>query len=532
MKTFLCLAISIAFACSDLGATHTAASASYSDVDAARALCSAGDILAIPAGTNDWSTSQLLVTKAITIRGAGTNLAGADCTFIYGTGPATGMINWKIDSDAPARITSLVMSNTAATSMILFKGTNASGGNFKITQARVDHCTFMKGKRAVDGTGYCYGVVDHCGFYNCDIAISPNGDNAKAWARSMNLGDTNVLCIEDNYFSVIQFNANQQVYHQEGGRSTIRFNNFDSKSNVLYDSPLLDSHGNWSNGNGIVDPDSPLAYTAQSQPTIEIYSNTFAIYKSYEWSDFRGGTTLMFSNAFTVISGTGGKIFHAIEEEAWSTTLFSPLRTVWPAGQQITNTFLWSNTQNGSATGTNIVSITTGRNEETFIQQNRDYWLEAPNATNGAPAGIYNGYTPLIYPHPLVRSQDGVAPVISAIASQTGPMNTIIGPVSFTITDANSWENISALTPSGTSDNHTLLLDNGIAFGGSGANRTVTLTPVGSQNGTAIVTISVTDSDNLTGTRSFTNVITSSDPGPKAVSVGNFLTSRILRMSR
>jgi hypothetical protein len=71
----------------------------------------------------------------------------------------------------------------------------------------------------------------------------------------------------------------------------------------------------------------------------------------------------------------------------------------------------------------------------------------------------------------------GGAPVISAILSQTIAANTTTGPISFTVADVET--PAANLTLAGYSDNPALIPNNpaNIAFGGSGANRTVTITP-------------------------------------------------------
>src|SRR5207248_10132289 len=94
------------------------------------------------------------------------------------------------------------------------------------------------------------------------------------------------------------------------------------------------------------------------------------------------------------------------------------------------------------------------------------------------------------------------APTISSIANQGTAVSTVKGPVSFTIADAETAA--SSLLLSATSINTTLLPNGNITFGGSGANRTVTLTPAAGQSGTSDVTITVTDADGGTATETFT----------------------------
>src|SRR5262249_13201603 len=83
--------------------------------------------------------------------------------------------------------------------------------------------------------------------------------------------------------------------------------------------------------------------------------------------------------------------------------------------------------------------------------------------------------------------------------AQTTPEDTAVGPIGFTVGDAESAP--SSLTLSGSSSNPTLVPTSGIAFGGSGANRTVTVTPAPDKNGAATITGTASDGA-LTDTRS------------------------------
>ncbi|MBD3385905.1 hypothetical protein GF407_13385 [candidate division KSB1 bacterium] len=87
-------------------------------------------------------------------------------------------------------------------------------------------------------------------------------------------------------------------------------------------------------------------------------------------------------------------------------------------------------------------------------------------------------------------------PVIDDIADQSGYVNTVIGPVSFTVEDHNT--DPADLTLSAISGNQTLVPDANISLGGSGSDRTITITPAADQSGSAVITVTVTDDDNMT----------------------------------
>jgi hypothetical protein len=83
------------------------------------------------------------------------------------------------------------------------------------------------------------------------------------------------------------------------------------------------------------------------------------------------------------------------------------------------------------------------------------------------------------------------APTISNIADTTTPPSTAAGPISFTVGDVETAA--ASLTLSGASSNQALVPDANIVFGGSGASRTVTVTPLAGQTGTATITVTVSD---------------------------------------
>jgi hypothetical protein len=83
------------------------------------------------------------------------------------------------------------------------------------------------------------------------------------------------------------------------------------------------------------------------------------------------------------------------------------------------------------------------------------------------------------------------APTISPLASLTMEANTTSAVLAFTVGDAETTAGNLVVTVS--SSNTTLLPLSGLRLGGSGANRTLTVTPAMNQSGTAQVTLSVSD---------------------------------------
>ncbi len=83
------------------------------------------------------------------------------------------------------------------------------------------------------------------------------------------------------------------------------------------------------------------------------------------------------------------------------------------------------------------------------------------------------------------------APVISPPASLTITEDSSTGALAFTVGDSEAAA--GSLMVTGSSSNPVLVPTANIGFGGSGANRTVTVTPAAQQNGTAVITLSVSD---------------------------------------
>jgi dienelactone hydrolase len=82
-------------------------------------------------------------------------------------------------------------------------------------------------------------------------------------------------------------------------------------------------------------------------------------------------------------------------------------------------------------------------------------------------------------------------PTITWIADQRSTPGTAVNGIAFTIDDAET--TAALLTITATSSNATLLPLANIVLGGSGASRTVSLTPVSGQSGTTTITLTVSD---------------------------------------
>ena len=105
-------------------------------------------------------------------------------------------------------------------------------------------------------------------------------------------------------------------------------------------------------------------------------------------------------------------------------------------------------------------------------------------------------------------------PIISDIRNQTTNEDTPTGAIPFTVNDNET--PAANLVVTGTSSNTTLVPNGSIVFGGSGTNRTVTITPAANQYGSTTITVTVTDGGGLTASDTFTLTVNAVNDPPAA----------------
>lgn len=115
------------------------------------------------------------------------------------------------------------------------------------------------------------------------------------------------------------------------------------------------------------------------------------------------------------------------------------------------------------------------------------------------------------------------APTISAVSSITSQEDAVIGPIAVSINDAESPG--SSLILTATSRSQTIIADADIVIGGSGSNRTITLTPAANVTG-GPTTITLTVSDGTTSTSTtFDVTITASNDAPTITPISSVTTA-------
>ena len=93
---------------------------------------------------------------------------------------------------------------------------------------------------------------------------------------------------------------------------------------------------------------------------------------------------------------------------------------------------------------------------------------------------------------------NNTSPLISSIPTQLTPMNVPTAAIGFTVQDGET--TASSLIVSNTTANATLIPLANISLGGSGTNRTITITPATGEQGAGAVTVYVSDGVNTTTT--------------------------------
>ena len=417
--------------CSGATPNLTADSAAYTDVFACYAVAVAGDTINVPAGSATWNNT-LTVTKAVSIVGA-----GSSATII--TRGSADAIAINPPSDIPIRVSGIgFTTGSESGSFIVITGSGgwhianpADPPLFASTKIRIDHNSFTNGEKAIFVSRRIWGLIDHNSFTNGYTPIFVVGNDSWDWTTAlcsafvgsdrvgMPAGTAQALFIEDNIFTVD--NSAQRttrdaiIYIQEGAPVVIRYNTFTSiKTSMNFMTFLLNDHGNQEyynhNANG----------TFRGQMLLEFYNNNATCYRCDQFIGRRGGSALIWGNTFTRTNVAGSNYIQLTEEEDWQTVFFSPLDTVWPAEDQIFNTFIWNNTCGGAS-----CAITLGDSSDNpFIQNNRDYFMHAPQASGGheyftgrcgaagrdsdgtmafnnSGANAYYPYIPYTYPHPL-----------------------------------------------------------------------------------------------------------------------------------
>ncbi len=125
---------------------------------------------------------------------------------------------------------------------------------------------------------------------------------------------------------------------------------------------------------------------------------------------------------------------------------------------------------------------------------------------------LYAGFNPMDVAVTNLDDDAQTPPTISDIADQTTNEGTVLNAIPFTVGDAETAPGSLVVTAS--SSDTTLFPPGSITLGGSGANRTISLSPAANLSGTATITVTVEDGDGSTTTDTFTVQVTAVNDAP------------------
>jgi hypothetical protein len=470
-----------------LAGTQTAASAELAAVTTAYNAASAGDTVYIPADTATWD-GTLTIAKAICIIGADTSKT----MIVYGTGIAADCLMLITPaSDLKIEVSKITFDlvTQAASQQCGVEINGSTTGAYNLSKIRIFNNKFIKGKYSIHVVGWVTGVIHGNLFLNPNYCIQVQGFLAASWAMPITTGTSNAVFIEDN---LIVYNNDgnlaspgQAISHFNGARSVIRYNTVDGDANTNGNTSFIDIHGNQGQ---TCDPDD-----ARGEPIIEIYNNTFSANASdgaQLWFQ-RGGSVVAHDNSFAVATGAPLVPYLYIEQiyscpASLSGHHHDYCRTadgtatgtgLWPAMDQITNTFMWNNTANWNSRTCHggvidSVWLSDGNGDQIgMIKRGRDYHFRAPSAdgTNctytdpdhagqsttypsdgtlapTVPIGLatlvcdssgadaYYPYVPYTYPHPLrgprYKHQSNTHVILDTLYGASGNSVSVICSIS------------------------------------------------------------------------------------------------------
>lgn len=353
------------------GAIRKASSCSLSDVKAALASASSGDIVSLPAGSATWSSPLSIDKEKITIQGN-----GIGSTIISGNGMLFTTSGEKANN---LRITGVELQYCKQ--CIYEYGSGSPRQALK--NFRFDHCKFVNAYIVLETNGGATGVIDHCVFLN-SYAARLYGSNDASATFPYKLGTSDAIYVENNTVTVTSKGTPPHfIASNSGSRYVVRYNTFDYGKS-LWD--IVDAHGFCEvNGRG--------------SATWEIYNNTFNLVPTIDRViHLRGGQGVVFNNTF---NNYKPRIPITITDYAGSgaSCVSSAKCSAYPCKDQINHAYFWNNTS-----GSNPATL--NNNCTSMIKEGRDFY------TTPMP-----DYVPYTFPHPLASS--GEKPITAAITQKS-----------------------------------------------------------------------------------------------------------------
>jgi Concanavalin A-like lectin/glucanases superfamily/Right handed beta helix region len=363
----------------------TATSGSKADIQAAVDMAQLGDTVIIPTG--NWNFSGTVTLKErINVKGMGrdntvllksdqNNAPMFELTASSGTAfkisditlNGIGYQLFKTNPNSTILDTGLIIYGKATDFVIQncrFTGFTNSGVKFEASPAAL-----QGHPSGVISNNQFTDIYYHTPTFSLGYGVNVAGD--EGWPTELQLGSSNKVFIEDNYFE----HNRHCIAANYGGRYVFRNN---TVIDNYYPFAAIDAHGKYVGTHGT--------------RSYEIYDNIIS--GGIEWNDtphgtwgigLRGGNGVVFNNTFT---GMWRAIYITIE---YFYSLSSP---TYPVDDQITDLWLWNNIHNGNI----MTSLSLGWNDQMaidlgpFLQEDRDYHF-----------AVKPGYVAYTYPHPLLN---------------------------------------------------------------------------------------------------------------------------------
>ena len=225
----------------------------------------------------------------------------------------------------------------------------------------------------------------------------------------------------------------------------------------------------------------------------------------YNFTDCR-----VVSGSTTCSAGAGAAVTISVPPPTVTAT-FSPT-TISENG---TATLTWSSTSatNCAATGISGVSGPSG----SVVYQAPT--VMSANQTVTIPVSCFNGAATTTANASIAVQWVNDAPTLSTITNRTINEDSSTGSIAFSVNDEETAAGSLAVTA--TSSNTSVIPNNNLVLGGSGANRTITVTPAANAHGSATITVKVTDVHGKSAQRTFTVTVNSVNDAPTISNIPN-----------
>ena len=351
-------------------ATHTAASASFSDVGAAISSAGYGDTVVVPAGAATWS-NHLSIVKGITLQGAGAEATVITSNYAASTGNSLDKVNFLIDyapdakslaDNVPFRITGFTFDFNNKCGGIVLNNHSTTA----INKVRIDHNAIRNasskvvGARAIEIGGTVYGVIDNNTFTGNRKSIDSYGLNEKSWNNlTFTFGSPDCMYYEDNDITM----DDSPHSGGAGGRYCARYNKYTYVNTKAGIYPWFDMHGNMNGAN-------------YSTMGAEIYGNALTCTAAVGVGIFdqRGGKAMIFNNRANTAGSVSAKVREEYDDALNPTTNHEP--------QHVSDSYFWNNTKNGTV----LVKAVIGQDNCNVLAENREFFNQ--NTSFDGTSGI------------------------------------------------------------------------------------------------------------------------------------------------